>query len=98
MMMNNKQIFHVLISNILLNGIEVSIGINYDEYPEADGNSTFKIYSIENIGDLSFCDAYESYSLPEFTLKGEIVFNQKANFQLLKNEEVILSFENGILL
>lgn len=30
---NNKQIFHILIHQIRLNGIEVSIGINYEEKP-----------------------------------------------------------------
>lgn len=95
---NNKQIFHNLIHGVLLDGIEVSIGINYDEYPNADGNSTFKTYSIQDIGDLSFCDAYENYSSPSLSLNGKIILYQNANFKLLDGDKTILSFENGILL
>jgi hypothetical protein len=67
---NNKQLFHILIHGVLLDGIEVSVGINYDEYPTTDGCSTFKTYSIQDIGDLSFCDAYQNYSSPSLSLKG----------------------------
>lgn len=95
---NNKQIFHILIHDVILDGIEVSIGINFEECPEHGGNSTFKTYSIEDIGDLSYCDAYQNYSSNIFKIKGEVVFSQKANFQLVEGENVILSFENGILL
>ncbi|MBB2145025.1 DUF2817 domain-containing protein [Pedobacter sp. LMG 31464] len=95
---NNKQIFHMLIHGVLLGGIAVSVGINYDEYPNADGNSTFKKYSIQDIGDLSFCDAYHNYSSPSLSLNGNIILYQNANFELLDGDKTILSFENGILL
>lgn len=95
---NNKQIFHFLIHHVILNGIEVSIGINYDECPAADGLSTTKTYSIQDIGDLSFCDAYETYSTKELKLKGEIILYQNANFELLDNDKSILSFRNGELI
>lgn len=95
---NNKQIFHVMIHNILLNGTEVSIGINYDECPNIDGKGTYKNYSIQDIGDLSFCDAYDVYDAKNYFLEGEIIFNKSAHFSLLLNEEVILAFENGNLI
>lgn len=95
---NNKEIFHILIHNVILHGIEVSIGINYDEYPEPDGHSTFKIYSIQDIGDLSFCDAYMHYSASSNELAGEIVIFQNADFTLSENNTTILSFQNGRLL
>lgn len=95
---NNKEIFHILINHVILNGIEVSIGINYDEYPMPDGNSTYKEYSIQDIGDLSFCDAYNCYSAQSCELKGEIVIFKNADFELSKNNEVILLFKNGKLL
>ena len=95
---NNKQIFHFLIHNVILNGIEVSIGINYDECPAEDGLSTTKTYSIQDIGDLSFCDAYQTYSVKDSKLEGEIFLYQNANFELLDNDKTILSFQNGKLL
>lgn len=95
---NNKQIFHILIHNLVLDGITTSIGINYDESPTANGTETLKTFSIQDIGDLSFCGAYQTFSSPNFTLKGKIVFNQNAHFELFDKNERILSFQNGLLL
>ncbi len=94
---NNKQIFHILIHGLLLNGIRTSVGINYDECATNDGLSTTKTYSIQDIGDLSFCDAYKTFSSLNFILKGEIIFNQNANFELFDENERILSFIHGEL-
>lgn len=95
---NNKQIFHMMINNVVLNGIKVSIGINYDECPNIDGLSTYKSYSIQDIGDLSFCDAYEVYDASNCKLNGSIIFNKVANFELLIEKQVILAFKDGILI
>ena len=94
---NNKQIFHILIHNLILDGITVSVGINYDECPNDDGISTYKSYSIQDIGDLSFCDAYEVYDAKDCELNGTIFFNKTADFELLKDEQSILAFKDGIL-
>lgn len=95
---NNKQIFHILIHQLMLDGIEVSIGINYEECPVADGYSTTKTYSIQDIGDLSFCDAYQNYTSAQLKVKGEIILYQNAHFELFDNDQLILSFQNGKLL
>jgi predicted deacylase len=95
---NNKQIFHILIHQLTLDGIEVSIGINYEECPAADGYSTTKTYSIQDIGDLSFCDAYQNYTSNQLKLKGDIILYQNAHFELFDNDQLILSFQNGKLL
>ena len=95
---NNKQIFHYLIHDVILNGIEVSIGINFDECPNSNGLSTTKTYSIQDIGDLSFCDAYHIFSAKNHQLKGEIILFSAAHFKLFEADRLILSFENGILL
>lgn len=94
---NNKQIFHYLIHNIILDGIKVSIGINYEECPAIDGLTTTKIYSIEDIGDLSFCDAYEQFSSDNLQIKGDIKLFKNANFQLFDTNQLILSFKDGKL-
>ncbi|WP_461790823.1 M14 family zinc carboxypeptidase [Pedobacter sp.] len=95
---NTKQIFHILIHNVILNGIDVSVGINYDECPNSDGCSTYKTYSIQDIGDLSFCEAYATYEAKNHTLKGEIAFNKLANFSLVMDSVTLVSFENGNLI
>jgi hypothetical protein len=95
---NNKEIFHILIHRVILDDIEVSIGINYDEYPNQDGNGTYKIYSIQDIGDLSFCDAYQKYDASSTLLKGEIVIFKNAHFELSLEGKLILSFNDGKLL
>lgn len=95
---NNKQIFHLLINGLILDGVKVSIGINYEESPTADGMSTLKTYSIQDIGDLSFCEAYQTYSSTSFSLKGKIIFNQPADFELREGDQTILAFQSGKLL
>jgi hypothetical protein len=95
---NNKQIFHILINNIILADTRVSIGINYDECPNLDGFGTYKSYSIQDIGDLSFCDAYEVYDASNCEIKGDIIFNKDADFELSIEKQIILAFENGKLL
>ncbi|RZK41921.1 MAG: carboxypeptidase [Pedobacter sp.] len=95
---NNKQIFHILIKDIQLNGIITSIGINYDECPTDTGLATTKTYSIQDIGDLNFCDAYQTYDSSHLRLEGDIVFNKNASFKLFEKNAVILCFEDGKLL
>ena len=95
---NNKQIFHIMINNLVLDGTKLSIGINYDECPNNDGMGTYKSYSVQDIGDLSFCDAYEIYDAKDCTLQGNIVFNKAADFELSYDKQIILTFKNGELL
>ncbi|RZK58071.1 MAG: carboxypeptidase [Pedobacter sp.] len=95
---NNKQIFHFLIHNVMLNDVEVSIGINYEECPINGGLTTERIYSIEDIGDLSFCDAYKVYSIANLKISGDVKIYKLANFSLLQGDSAILSFQNGLLL
>ncbi|WP_199120894.1 M14 family zinc carboxypeptidase [Pedobacter sp. ASV28] len=94
---NNKQLFHILIHHLYLNGIHVSVGINYEECPDKLGTGTIKTYGIQDIGDLSFCDAYQVYDAKHYQLQGSILFNQPANFKLTANDQIILAFENGKL-
>jgi hypothetical protein len=95
---NTKQIFHILIHHVILNGIEVSVGINYDECPNPDGLSTYKTYSIQDIGDLSFCDAYSTYDASNHVLSGEITFSKLANFNLVMDGVTLILFEHGNLI
>ncbi|RZL44348.1 MAG: DUF2817 domain-containing protein [Pedobacter sp.] len=95
---NNKQIFHYLLQGVLLNEVEVSVGINYEEIPINDGKTTQRVYSIQDIGDLSFCDAYNVYDAQDLNVIGNIEIFKPANFEFSSNGETILCFENGLLL
>ncbi len=95
---NNKQLFHILIHHVMLAGIKLSIGINYEEIPFNDGAGTLKIYNIEDIGDLSFCSAYDNYFYENAQITGDVTVNENANFNLLDNDKIILSFQNGKLI
>lgn len=94
---NNKEIFHILIHGVMLHGILVSIGLNYEEVPTADGSATIRKYSIQDIGDLDRLSAYQVYQSDELEIIGHITFNENANFDLLDSKNIILSFKNGIL-
>lgn len=95
---NNKQIFHYLINNLIINNDKLSIGINYEETPYLDGNKTSKKYTIEDIGDLSLCNAYHIVDATGVKFTGEISYGKTANFELFKQDEIILAFKNGDLL
>lgn len=95
---NTKELYHILIKNVILNNVMVSIGINYEEFAEKDGLSTQKNYKIEDIGDLSFCGAYQIFEAEDLKIEGEIIFNKPANFKLLENNQTLLAFQNGKLI
>lgn len=94
---NNKQIFHLLIQDIEFNQMRCSIGINFDEIYDPISKKLIQQYSIQDIGDLSFCEAYRVINGKSLKVKGEITFNQAAHFELLEGEKRILAFQNGLL-
>jgi hypothetical protein len=94
---NTKQIFHTLIHRVILKGVEVSIGLNYDEICEPGTGTAIQIFSVQDIGDMDELSAYQVYDATDLTLHGEVIFDQIANFELRKSNEIILSFKNGIL-
>lgn len=94
---NTKNIFHILIKNVLYDGIKLDIGINYEEKPINKGTAVQKTHTITDMGDLSTFNAYKVFEGVSFYLQGKILFNKEANFDLLDQEQIILSFKNGIL-
>lgn len=95
---NSKQIFHILIHKLSINGTQTSIGLNYEECVIEGGKNVINQYTVADIGDLSFYNAYQSYCADGYELIGDIQFEQQANFSLLNEQSTILSFKNGILL
>lgn len=95
---NTKQLFHILIKNVILNTYKTDIGINYEETIINNGLNATKIYKIEDIGDLSFYGAYQIFEGENLAINGEIIFNQLANFDLVAKKQSLLSFQNGKLI
>ena len=94
---NSKKIFHILIKNVKIDEKQISIGINYEENIIADDfTKTVKTFNIEDIGDLSSYGAYQVFEGQNLRIEGELIFNKPANFSLVENSKVILSFQNGI--
>jgi hypothetical protein len=97
---NNKEIFHLLIHQVMLDGIQVSLGLNAEEEYLRDLDTEIQLvvkkYYVQDIGDLSYCNAYEVYDGTGHTLTGNVIFDELANFELQKDDKIILSFSNGI--
>lgn len=94
---NDKLIFHILIHQVKLNGIPVSIGLNYDEKPDISISNTSKTYVVADIGDLDILSAYHVYDAPSLEIEGQVLFDENADFHLLSEGKRILSFKNGLL-
>ncbi len=93
---NGKDIFHLIIRNVHVNGITTSVGINYEELAE-DGKTPQKQYTIADIGDLSHSEAYHTFCVPGQHITAPITVNAPASFSLFKDKEIILAFEQGIV-
>lgn len=94
---NNKEIFHILIKEVMLNQTRLSIGLSYEEEPQEDGFSTQKNYVIKDLGDLKGMGAYHIFEGNFLEIEGEIAIDKNANFKLKESGEIILAFSNGIL-
>jgi hypothetical protein len=94
---NNKEIFHILIKDLVHQQTPLSIGISYEEEPVEGGYATEKSYIIKDIGDLSQLGAYAVYEGQCLELEGQIEIYKPADFTLKQGKEIILAFKNGIL-
>jgi hypothetical protein len=93
---NNKEIFHVLIHGLTIEGASLSIGLCFDEEPTDNGHAVQKCYVVQDIGDLSRLHAYQEINAEGMQISGEIKVYKPANFQLHRGREIIMSFKNGI--
>jgi hypothetical protein len=94
---NDKQIFHVILHDIAVNGLKTSIGLNYVEVYFSETNSSIKYYYVTDIGDLHDSNAYKKYSGSLLNINEFLKVDSLANFKLLQDEKLILSFTDGIL-
>ncbi|EDM36871.1 putative carboxypeptidase (putative secreted protein) [Pedobacter sp. BAL39] len=94
---NTKQIFHILIKDLQINGRTVSIGMNYREYPVLAKKNTERIYFVDDIGDLDLWSGYQIHDSPSLNVLGTPKFEEAADFDLFDGTQLILSFKKGIL-
>jgi hypothetical protein len=94
---NGKQIFHVLIHNVEVNGLKTSVAMNFEETLKPLDHALLKLFYIHDIGDLRGYNAYMTYDTPELKIEEPIAIDSLANFSLLNNGKIVLSFTNGIL-
>jgi hypothetical protein len=94
---NDKQLFHVLIDKVAVNGLTTSIGLNYEEMYDPEEQKLIRKYSVTDIGDLRYSNSYQCYEGENLKIIKFLTINSLANFELLQNDKKILSFSNGIL-
>jgi len=94
---NNKEIFHILIKDLVHQQTPLSIGISYEEEALEGGDATEKCYIIKDIGDLSRLGAYHVYDGQTLEIEGQIEIYKPADFKLKAGHEIILAFKNGFL-
>ena len=93
---NNKEIFHLLLNNLVYEGAQISMGLCYEEEPIDYGQAVSQCYIVQDIGDLRHLGAYRVIEGNGMILHGEIDVYKPANFQLSHDGEIIISFKNGI--
>jgi hypothetical protein len=93
---NTKEIFHLLVHNLVLDGAKVSMGLCFEEEPIENGQALRRCYIVQDIGDLSHLGAYRVIEGEGLQITGEIDIYKPANFQLSRDGEIIMSFKNGI--
>ncbi|WP_448699861.1 M14 family zinc carboxypeptidase [Mucilaginibacter sp. AW1-3] len=98
---NNKEIFHILISNCRLQTragiIKTDIGLNYTEQFDLTGQTSTLIYTVADIGDLSTWGAYTYIDATEALITNPLVLDSPANFILNYGDGRLICFENGII-
>jgi hypothetical protein len=94
---NDKQLFHVLIDKVAVNGLTTSIGLNYEEMYDPEEQKLIRKYSVTDIGDLRYSNSYQCYEGENLKIIKFLTINSLANFELLQNDKKILLFSNGIL-
>ncbi|MHA4895502.1 M14 family zinc carboxypeptidase [Pedobacter sp. PWIIR3] len=94
---NEKQIFHILLNNVIVDGVKTSVGLNYEITYQQEMERSVHKYFVKDIGDLSYCMGYQTYNCDEMNFEGNIVFEQQANLKLTVDNKIILAISNGLL-
>ena len=97
---NKKEIFHLLLKNVLLSDDRISyrldIALNYTEVFVAENRTLQKCWTIEDCGDLSTFSAYEIIEGSALRIGKTIQLNQDANLQVFNNDnQTVHQWNNG---
>ncbi len=90
---NAQQLYHIIIYDVQVNGITTNISINYDEPTLNNLNK----WVIHDIGNTTGFNSYTKFENGPYQIETYVEADKAANFTLLKDNETILSFKNGIL-
>lgn len=94
---NGKKLYHLMIHNVLVNGVQCSIGLNYEEQSSSEIPMLRKKWMVHDLGDLSGFDGYEVMASANLRIAAYVIPDKEANFDLVENGETILSFREGFL-
>ena len=94
---NGKEIFHMLIRNVKLNGMSTNLGLNYEDDYCIKEQKVTRRYFVTDIGDLRFSNAYKTFDSDQLLIHEMISIDSLANFRLLEGNKILLTFHDGIL-
>ncbi|RZK50128.1 MAG: carboxypeptidase [Pedobacter sp.] len=95
--LNTKPLFHLLIKDATMPMVKASIGLNYQEIIDPISRQISKLYSVEDIGDLSPWAAYREVQGKQLSVIGNIKFGNLANFDVLEEGQLLFGFRDGII-
>lgn len=90
---NGKQLYHIIIQNVHVNGITTNLCINYEEL----GAKALSQWRVHDIGDCTGFTAYRVLKQDGYLINEYVEVDELANFSLMQNDEIKLVFKNGKL-
>ncbi|WP_345951110.1 M14 family zinc carboxypeptidase [Mucilaginibacter sp. PAMB04274] len=99
---NSKELFHIIIKNCKVatygGTITVDVGLNYTEKLDPESKTLIKTYAVTDMGDLSVWNAYHRHDANGAVLSGALILDEKANLNIIIDDQTHLVFVNGLLI
>ncbi|RYE21245.1 MAG: carboxypeptidase [Sphingobacteriales bacterium] len=93
---NDKKLFHLIIHNVNIDGLNCSLSLNYDEVFDPGQRTLNKVWTVHDKGDLRGWNAYETYDNGPYNATGVVKIDMPANMEIFKDGKVILGFIEGV--
>jgi hypothetical protein len=98
---NKKEIFHLLFKNVLfrdnLHNYRLDIALNYSEIFDKENRTLQKCWTIEDGGDLSTFNAYETIDGTDLVIDTTIQLNTLSNLQVYNQQhQIFYHWKDGI--
>lgn len=90
---NAKQLYHIIIERVSVNGVETNMCLNFEENNLIHPN----VWVVHDIGNTTGYNGYTKFLNGHFKILEYVEVDKEANFKLLKDNEIILVFKNGKL-